>query len=164
RRTRCSRQAPATRRSRPRSISRAPFVPIWCCPARPSMGHDSRMSRLAALATAVVTLLAGSGVSADPQAAAEQAEGERLRPHWAQVARYRDANRRLPPPGAARPRVVFLGDSITESWSLADLGLDQLEVLNRGIGGQTTPQMLVRFRQDVVALKPAVVHILAGTN
>ena len=128
------------------------------------MGHDSRMSRLAALATAVVTLLAGSGVSADPQAAAEQAEVERLRNDWAQLARYRDENRRLPPPGAARPRVVFLGDSITESWSLADLGLDQLEVLNRGIGGQTTPQMLVRFRQDVVELKPAVVHILAGTN
>jgi lysophospholipase L1-like esterase len=122
------------------------------------------MSRLAALATAVVALLAGSGVPADPQAAAQQAEVERLRTDWAQLLRYRDENRGLPPPRAARPRVVFLGDSITESWNLADLGLDQLEVLNRGIGGQTTPQMLVRFRQDVVELKPAVVHILAGTN
>jgi acyl-CoA thioesterase I len=128
------------------------------------MADDSRMSRLAALAAAVVTLLAGSGVPADPQAAAEQAEVERLRTDWAQLLRYRDENRRLPPPRAARPRVVFFGDSITESWNLAGLGLDQLEVLNRGIGGQTTPQMLVRFRQDVVELKPAVVHILAGTN
>jgi len=123
-----------------------------------------RMSRLARLATIAVTFLAGSVAAAEPQTAAEQAEGERLRTDWAQLARYRDANRRLPPPGAARPRVVFFGDSITESWSLADLGLSQLEVLNRGIGGQTTPQMLVRFRQDVVELKPAVVHILAGTN
>ncbi len=70
----------------------------------------------------------------------------------------------LPPPGDARPRVVFFGDSITQSWDLAGLGLDKVEVLNRGISGETTPQMLARFRQDVVDLKPAVVHILAGTN
>jgi lysophospholipase L1-like esterase len=134
------------------------------------------MSRHAPLATVAVALLAGSAAAAgpqtaadpptaaDPQVAAEQAEIERLRTDWAQLLRYRDENRRLRPPSAARPRVVFLGDSITESWSLAGPGLDRLEVLNRGIGGQTTPQMLVRFRQDVVDLQPAVVHILAGTN
>jgi len=82
----------------------------------------------------------------------------------AQLLIYRDENARLPPPRADVPRVIFLGDSITQSWNLADLGLARLEVLNRGISGQTTPQMLVRFRQDVVNLKPAVVHILAGTN
>lgn len=120
--------------------------------------------RLAALATAAVTLLAGSVAAADPQVAAEQAELERLRTDWAQLLRYRDENRRLPPPAAARPRVVFFGDSITESWNPAGLEPAELEVLNRGIGGQTTPQMLVRFRQDVVELQPAVVHILAGTN
>ena len=70
----------------------------------------------------------------------------------------------LPPPADARPRVVFFGDSITESWDLTSLGLDKVEVVNRGISGETTPQMLARFRQDVVDLKPAVVHILAGTN
>ncbi|HEV2227529.1 MAG TPA: SGNH/GDSL hydrolase family protein [Steroidobacteraceae bacterium] len=96
--------------------------------------------------------------------AAADTELERLRSDWAQLQYYRDQDRRLPPPGAARPRVIFLGDSLTESWNLSALALDKVEVLNRGIGGQTTPQMLVRFRQDVVDLKPAVVHILAGTN
>ena len=70
------------------------------------------------------------------------------------------------PPDArdAAPRVIFFGDSITESWNLAGLALPRLEVLNRGISGETTAQLLLRFRQDVVALRPAVVHILAGTN
>jgi len=95
---------------------------------------------------------------------ADQAEDARLRTDWAQLLRYRDENLRLPTPSAATPRVIFLGDSITASWHLSDLELSRLEVLNRGIGGQTTPQMLVRFQQDVVRLRPAVVHILAGTN
>lgn len=96
--------------------------------------------------------------------AAAQTDEQRWHSDWAQLQYYRDANRRLPPPDPARPRVVFLGDSITQSWSLEAIGLTHLEVLNRGISGQTTPQMLVRFRQDVVRLRPAVVHILAGTN
>jgi acyl-CoA thioesterase I len=83
---------------------------------------------------------------------------------WAQLRHYREDNRALAPPRADAPRVVFLGDSITESWNLAGLGLARVEVVNRGISGQTTPQMLVRFRQDVIELRPAVVHILAGTN
>jgi acyl-CoA thioesterase I len=83
---------------------------------------------------------------------------------WPQLQFYRDANRRLPPPTRDRPRVIFFGDSITESWNVLDVALPGAELLNRGIGGQTTPQMLVRFRQDVVDLQPAVVHILAGTN
>jgi acyl-CoA thioesterase I len=111
---------------------------------------------------AIVTLVAG--LLGATLASAEDAELERLRTDWAQLAQYRDANRRLPPPSAAKPRVIFLGDSLTQSWDLAGLGLDKIEVLNRGISGQTSPQMLVRFRQDVVELKPAVVHILAGTN
>ena len=83
---------------------------------------------------------------------------------WPQLLFYRDENRQLPPPTPGRPRVIFLGDSITASWSVVDVALPRTELLNRGIGGQTTPQMLVRFRQDVVDLEPAVVHILAGTN
>jgi len=118
------------------------------------------VSRLSVCAT--VTLLAGlaGAVIASPG----QTEVEPLRADWAQLGQYRDDNRRLPPPGAARPRVIFFGDSLTQSWDLAGLGLDRVEVLNRGISGQTTPQMLVRFRQDVIDLKPVVVHILAGTN
>jgi lysophospholipase L1-like esterase len=60
-------------------------------------------------------------------------------------------------------RVVFFGDSITDAWNLED-SFPGKGYINRGIGGQTTPQMLLRFRQDVVALKPKVVVILAGTN
>jgi len=65
--------------------------------------------------------------------------------------------------GRAHPSSVFMGDSITEGWGVADPSIFSL-VVNRGISGQTSPQMLVRFYQDVVALHPRVVHIMAGTN
>jgi len=84
---------------------------------------------------------------------------------WPNLQRYRDANAALPAPAAGENRVVFMGNSITEGWQKY-FG-DQFRgkpYVNRGIGGQTTPQMLVRFRQDVIALKPKVVVILAGTN
>lgn len=113
---------------------------------------------------AVFTLAARAAETAPEAASAEQTEITRLRTDWAQLLHYREENLRLPPPARGAPRVIFLGDSITASWPLADLGLSRLEVLNRGIGGQTTPQMLVRFQQDVVRLRPAVVHILAATN
>jgi lysophospholipase L1-like esterase len=85
-------------------------------------------------------------------------------PHdWANLQRFRQANAELPPPDSGEPRVVFMGNSITQQWDLA-AAFPGKSYINRGISGQTTPQMLVRFRQDVVALKPAVVVILAGTN
>lgn len=62
------------------------------------------------------------------------------------------------------PAVVFMGDSITENWLLGDPALFGTTRVNRGIGGQTTPQMLLRFRADVIALRPRAVHIMAGTN
>jgi len=82
---------------------------------------------------------------------------------FGQLARYRDADSRLKPPAAGENRVVFFGDSITDIWKLEDY-FPAKPYLNRGIGGQTTPQMLVRFRQDVIDLHPKVVVILAGTN
>jgi lysophospholipase L1-like esterase len=85
---------------------------------------------------------------------------------WPELARYRDANHALPAPGSSEPRVVFMGDSITDIWQQPQYGdffADQ-HYVDRGISGQTTPQMLVRFRPDVLALSPAVVVILAGTN
>ncbi len=82
---------------------------------------------------------------------------------FGQLARYRDANAALKPPAAAENRVVFFGDSITDMWKL-DESFPGKPYINRGIGGQTTPQMLVRFRQDVIELHPMVVVILAGTN
>ena len=82
---------------------------------------------------------------------------------YGQLARYREANAALKAPAPGENRVVFFGDSITDIWKLED-SFPGKPYLNRGIGGQTTPQMLVRFRQDVIDLYPKVVVILAGTN
>jgi lysophospholipase L1-like esterase len=82
---------------------------------------------------------------------------------FGQLMRYRDANAALKPPVPGEGRVVFFGDSITDLWHL-DEYFPGKPYINRGIGGQTTPQMLVRFRQDVIELRPKVVIILAGTN
>lgn len=84
---------------------------------------------------------------------------------WPELNRYRDANAKTTSPSRAEMRVVFMGDSITDLWSRAAGGFfPGKPYINRGISGQTTPQMLIRFRPDVIALKPKVVVILAGTN
>lgn len=82
---------------------------------------------------------------------------------FANLARFRDADRRLSPPAVDENRVLFMGDSITEGWNL-ETSFPGKPYINRGIGGQTSSQMLLRFRQDVIDLKPKVVLILAGTN
>jgi len=82
---------------------------------------------------------------------------------FGELTRYRDANAKLKPPASGEKRVVFLGDSITDGWRL-ERSFPGKGYVNRGIGGQTTPQMLIRFREDVINLEPAVVVILAGTN
>ena len=82
---------------------------------------------------------------------------------FGQLARYRDADAALPVPLAGENRVVFLGDSITDYWKLSDY-FPGMAYINRGIDGQSTPEMLVRFRQDVIDLHPAVLIVLAGTN
>jgi lysophospholipase L1-like esterase len=82
---------------------------------------------------------------------------------FGQLARYREADAALPPPAVGERRVVFLGDSITDYWKLPDY-FPGKPYINRGIDGQTTPEMLVRFRQDVIDLHPKVVVMLAGTN
>ena len=85
---------------------------------------------------------------------------------WPDLARYREDNRKLPAPSANEARVVFIGDSITEVWTQPRFGdfFARKPYVGRGISGQTTPQMLVRFRPDVIELKPRVVVLLAGTN
>lgn len=86
-----------------------------------------------------------------------------LKQDWAQLNRYKDANAALPAHEAGR--VVFYGDSITDAWAKKpDLFFPGKPFVGRGISGQTTPQMLVRFRQDVIDLHPEAVVILAGTN
>src|SRR5881398_651804 len=90
---------------------------------------------------------------------------QQLRNDWANLAKYRDANAMLAAPMKNEKRVVFMGNSITEGWQQYFATMfPGKPYINRGISGQTTPQMLVRFRQDVIALKPRVVVILAGTN
>ena len=84
---------------------------------------------------------------------------------WANLARYEDDNLKVGLPKKDERRVVFMGDSITEEWSnLYPEYFNEKGYINRGIGGQTTPQMLIRFKPDVVDLKPEIVVILAGTN
>lgn len=93
-----------------------------------------------------------------------KADREARKSDWADLCRYRADNERLRAGPAAARRVVFMGDSITQFWGIDDPALFSDGVVNRGISGQTTPQMLLRFQADVVALKPAAVHIMAGTN
>ncbi len=84
---------------------------------------------------------------------------------WPNLNRFRADNEKLPAPGKKENRVVFMGNSITEGWiNLRPEFFSQNPYVNRGIGGQTTPQMLLRFHQDVIDLQPKVVVILAGTN
>src|SRR5256885_270102 len=97
--------------------------------------------------------------------ASTQPTEEQLRTDWANLARFRDANAQLAAPMKNEKRVVFMGNSITEGWQQYFATMfPGKPYIGRGISGQTTPQMLVRFKQDVVALKPKVVVILAGTN
>ncbi|HYW35539.1 MAG TPA: SGNH/GDSL hydrolase family protein [Balneolaceae bacterium] len=84
---------------------------------------------------------------------------------WPNLHRYRKADSTLGPPPAGTKRVVFMGNSITDHWDNLDPGFfNDNPYIDRGISGQTTPQMLIRFRQDVIDLNPSVVVILAGTN
>jgi lysophospholipase L1-like esterase len=107
-----------------------------------------------------------------PQSAWEVEHERLLHSDWAELGRFRQANAKVTAPAPGERRVVFMGDSITEGWrgTIKPEGPEMgaffagRPYLNRGISGQTTAQMLVRFRQDVIALQPKVVVLLAGTN
>ncbi len=106
--------------------------------------------------------------SSESQTAKLQSEVDHLQKRlkdWPDLGRYRDEDARLSPPKAGENRVVFMGDSITDFWGRQRGSFfPGKPYINRGISGQTTPQMLIRFRPDVVELQPKVVVILAGTN
>src|SRR3954471_3459431 len=103
--------------------------------------------------------------AADELARQRAAQEEKLHNDWADLHKYQDANSRLSMPAKNENRVVFMGNSITEGWATHfDSLFPGKPYIGRGISGQTTPQMLVRFRQDVIALHPKVVVILGGTN
>ena len=105
--------------------------------------------------------------STTPDVAKEIASLKAKLDDWPQLNRYKADNATLAPPAPGEQRVVFYGDSITDGWGRhSDTGtfFPGKPYINRGISGETTPQMLVRFRQDVIDLHPAAVLILAGTN
>ncbi|MCE1200429.1 MAG: SGNH/GDSL hydrolase family protein [Marinilabiliales bacterium] len=107
---------------------------------------------------------------AQPQKTMEQLQKEneqmlKQKNDWANFQRYREDNAKLGDPKAKESRVVFMGNSITDGWiRISPEFFEGKSYVDRGISGQTTPQMLVRFRADVVQLKPKVVLILGGTN
>src|SRR5262245_44497213 len=134
----------------------------------------SRIVRAAAAQIAAVVALSACAHAQTPTPTQTERATERLEAwrkgrvriymdDFGELRRYRAANAKLRPPAAGENRVVFFGDSITEAWPL-QTAFPGKPYVNRGIGGQTTSQLLVRFRNDVVALAPKVVVILAGTN
>ncbi len=116
----------------------------------------------------LTTAFAQTPTPTDPcaEVKAQAARSEARLKDWPALARYHEANTTVNAPMKNERRVVFMGDSITDGWSRPQYGgfFPGKPYINRGISGQTTPQMLIRFRPDVIALKPEVVVILAGTN
>jgi lysophospholipase L1-like esterase len=95
----------------------------------------------------------------------KKAQEELVHNDWANLGRFRDNNKQIGMPATGEKRIVFMGNSITEGWSRLDSAFfSGKPYINRGISGQTTPQMLIRFKPDVVNLKASVVVILAGIN
>ena len=125
------------------AAAQQPAAPGTAQPAAPAAGCPE-------MATALTALMRSDARLAD----------------WPNLARYREANRTLPRPAGGESRVVFMGDSITDAWQAPRYGgfFPGKPYVDRGISGQTTPQMLLRFRRDVIDLEPKVVVILAGTN
>ncbi|HZV39277.1 MAG TPA: SGNH/GDSL hydrolase family protein [Pseudoxanthomonas sp.] len=138
------------------------------------MAKAARFGVLAMLAAAGTLVAQDAPVATDPLfvAPADSLGPEQVRSlqqrlaDWPQLGRYREDNAALPPPAKGERRVVFYGDSITDGWGRVQgtTFFPGKPYVNRGISGQTTAQMLLRFRQDVIELKPAAVVILAGTN
>jgi lysophospholipase L1-like esterase len=120
----------------------------------------------AAIASAQTPTPSPSPIDPCADIKAQAARSDAKLKDWPQVARYREANTTISVPAQDQARVVFMGDSITDSWQNPKYGgfFPGKPYIDRGISGQTTPQMLIRFRPDVIALQPKVVVVLAGTN
>lgn len=132
-----------------------------------------KVSVRSTLAVAIMIVLSCllAGAQAAPSIACSELElklanAQKQLSDWPNLARYREANGKVEPPATQEQRVVFMGDSITDLWTHPEFGgfFPGKPYIDRGISGQTTPQMLIRFRPDVIALQPKVVVILAGTN
>jgi lysophospholipase L1-like esterase len=132
------------------------FLYLYYALKIPTMKRNKLISLL------IMFIVSGLFVNAQNSAPATE---DPMRTDWANLARFQEDNQKVGLPAMGENRVVFMGNSITEGWSNAMPGFfTGKPYINRGISGQTTPQMLIRFRPDVVDLKPAVVVILAGIN
>jgi len=121
---------------------------------------------IAIIVTATIATFAQTPTPTPDALTVEKQRADRLQARlndFAQIGRYAKANSEVQPIAKGENRVVFIGDSITDSWKLAEYFPNQ-PYLNRGISGQTTPQMLIRMRPDVIAHKPKILVVLAGTN
>jgi lysophospholipase L1-like esterase len=115
--------------------------------------------------TLLLLCCAGGLAFAQTSPQTELAQAQKKLQDWANLGRYRSDNASVKPPAAGEQRVVFMGDSITDGWGRKyGKFFPGKPYINRGISGQTTPQMLIRFKPDVIDLKPKAVVILAGTN
>jgi lysophospholipase L1-like esterase len=128
-----------------------------------------RSPALAVVLFSIACVAMNAQVPADATARVAELEQQvarylRLLGDWGGLTRYGSANAELGAPKPGEQRVVFIGDDVTEAWNANGQFFPGKSYLNRGIARQTTPQMLVRFRQDVIALSPAVVVIQGGTN
>jgi lysophospholipase L1-like esterase len=130
-------------------------------PCPPQLVLPAALAELAKQSQTPGTSIDVAQVFALPEVQAYQkAQQEQASRDWPNLCRYRAANAALSRP----PWAIFIGDSITEGWAKSDQTLFTDTVIGRGISGQTTPQILLRFYQDVIQLHPQVVHIMAGTN
>ena len=142
----------------------APLVSLTACASARSSSAPA-MAALSGASCPAANWSPAPPMRADSLSDYQRSVEVRQRNDWANLARYRDANASLGAPGAGETRVVFMGNSITDAWAKSFPAMfPGKSYVGRGISGQTTPQMLVRFRQDVIALQPKVVVILAGIN
>jgi lysophospholipase L1-like esterase len=140
-------------------------------PAQSSAATPAQTTALSAQTTALSAQTTAAAPEAKTPCAPPLSDWQKVRDKqltedfpW--LEKFREADLALAPPAAGEGRVVFMGDSITEAWKIegAQGSFPGKPYINRGISGQTTPQMVLRFRQDVIGLKPKVVVILAGIN
>lgn len=150
---------PGAANTGPVGMVEQPCPPAVAMPASVQKQLYSMFMEPRTLVPADFTQLTGDKAFAEYNAAARGSPAR----DWPNLCRFRAANAAVVASGAA-PQLVFMGDSITENWLLGDPSLFNNNYINRGISAQTTPHMVLRFRADVVALKPRFVHLMAGTN
>ncbi len=143
------------------------FVPPYLPAQEPGSLPETKAPAPTQTTPAATQATPTSQATPSPAPSAYQIEHDkRMLLDFGWLARFKEDDLKLGTPAPGEDRVVFMGDSITEGWHFTGAGgfFEGKPYINRGISGQTTPQMLVRFRQDVIDLKPKVVVILAGTN